>query len=84
MAWYTARKKVPAERDSIIVGSAETTVQAALAVASAEAARADRAESDNRDLRSRLDSALARVDQLQSALDMVRDELNSIKQSATH
>lgn len=76
------RKKAPVERDNLIVAGAETTVQSALAVAAAEAARADRAERENAVLRSRLDAALSRVDSLQAALDAVRDELNDIKKIA--
>lgn len=84
VAAWTARKKVPAERDSIIVASAEMTVQGALAVASAEAARADRSDAENLVLRQRLNAALARVDGLQAALDLVRDELRSIQSIADH
>jgi hypothetical protein len=79
VTWWTARRKVPAEVDNIIVTGAEMTVQSALAIASAEAARADRAEQRSLELEQRLDAALARVDMLQTALDAVRDELYDIK-----
>lgn len=77
---WTARKKVPAEVDSIVVAGAETTVTAALAVAAAEAARADRAEAREAELEIRLEGALARVDALQQALNAIRDELNQMKE----
>lgn len=80
--WIRDRRKVPAEVDNIIANGAATNVQSALAVAAAEAARADRAESENAILRNRLEAALSRVDFLQAALDAVRDELNDIKNYA--
>ena len=80
----TAKRRARAEVDSIIATGAETTVQSALAVAAAQAGRADRAEAENRELRTRLDTALARVDQLQAALDGVRDELNAIRTAHDH
>lgn len=79
LALWTARKKVPAEVDSIIVNGAETTVQAALAVAAAEASRADRAEAKVAEQDRHIERLLAQVEQLQTALNAVRDELHALR-----
>lgn len=79
VAYWTARRRVPAETDSIIVGSAETTVQAALAVAAAESARADRAEAAAAAKDKRIEALEAKIDFLQTALDAVRAEVHAIK-----
>lgn len=82
---YTAKKKVPAERDSIVVSGAETAVMTLERTLSAETRRADRAEQEVKRLHSELvrkdDRILAlesRLDQLQDALDQARAELHSI------
>lgn len=79
LAIWSARKKVPAEVDSIIVTGAETTVQAALSVAAAEAARADRAEAKVAEQDAHIERLLAQVEQLQTALNAVRDELHALR-----
>lgn len=79
LALWTARKKVPAEVDSIIVTGAETTVQAALSVAAAEAARADRAEAKVAEQSAHIERLIAQVEQLQTALNAVRDELHTLR-----
>jgi len=71
VAVYAARKKVPAERDSIIVNGAETAVVALQAVLQAETARADRAE-------ARCAALELKLDAIQAALDEARTELHSI------
>ncbi|GAB3830238.1 hypothetical protein [Kribbella italica] len=85
VAAWTARKKVPVERDSIIVNGAETAVVALTAVLAAETARADRAEADrdhaiaDRDAeRERRMAVELRLDAIQAALDDAREELRSI------
>lgn len=82
---YTAKKKVPAERDSIVVSGAETAVLALERSLAAENRRAERAEAALKDRKAELDrkderiAALElRLDQLQAALDAARDELHSI------
>lgn len=77
--WWTARKKTPAEVDNIIVNGAETTVQAALAVAAAESARADRAERQVLERDQRIAALEARLDALQQALDAAYEELHAIR-----
>lgn len=79
LALWTARKRVPAEVDSIIVTGAETTVQAALSVAAAEAARADRAEAKVQEQEVHIERLLGQVEQLQAALNLVRDELHALR-----
>ncbi|WLW38576.1 hypothetical protein [Streptomyces phage Verabelle] len=87
---WSARKKVPAERDSIIVSGAETAVLALEKTLEAETRRADRAEA----VVAQRDEALARKDErisalesrldaLQSALDAARDELHAILTAPT-
>lgn len=85
VAAYTAKKKVPVERDSIIVNGAETAVQALARSLEAETARADRLERELLDkdtLLSRKDERIAaleqRLDALQVALDAARTELHAI------
>ncbi len=84
-ALWTAKKKVPAERDSIIVTGAETAVLSLERTLAAETKRADRAEA----VVAKKDEALARkdariealerkLDALQAALDAAREELHSI------
>lgn len=80
---YTAKKKVPAEVDSIIVTGAETAVQSLQASLAAETARAERAEAQVRERDARIDALEAKIDVLYTALDAVRDELIALK-SSTH
>lgn len=70
VAVYTARKKVPAEVDSIIVNGAEKAVVALQAVLQAETARADRAE-------ARVVAMEAKFDAVQGLLDEAREELHA-------
>ncbi len=81
----TAKKKVPVERDSIIVTGAETAVVALEKTLAAETKRADRAEATvavRDEQLNRKDARIAaleeRLDQLQAALDAARDELHAI------
>lgn len=69
VAVYTARRKVPAEVDSIIVNGAEKAVVALQAVLQAETARADRAE-------ARVEALEAKFDAVQGLLDEAREELH--------
>lgn len=83
---YTARQKVPLERDSLIVGSAQTAVESLEAALAAETRRADRQEAracrlqeiiDHKD--QRIEALQARLDRLQKALDDTRAELQEIR-----
>lgn len=78
-SWWVARKKTPAEVDSIIVTSAETTVQGALKLAAAQAARADRAEARVAEQDAQIENLLARVESLLEEVNAVRAELYAIK-----
>lgn len=82
---YTARRKVPAERDSIIVSGAETAVLSLERTLAAETRRADRAESvivDCNEALARRDARIealeSRLDGLQKLLDEARAELHAI------
>lgn len=82
---YTARKKVPAERDSLIVAGAETAVVSLERTLNAETRRADRAEAmvlvrDEQLARkdARITALEGRLDILQSHLDAARQELHDI------
>jgi hypothetical protein len=77
VAFYTARKKAPAERDSIIVNGAETAVVALQAVLLAETARADRAEARADKADARVLAMEARLDAVQGLLDEAREELHT-------
>jgi hypothetical protein len=77
---WTQRRKVPVEVDNIIINGAQTTVQSALAVASAEALRADRAEAMVRERDRKIEALEQKIDVLQAALDAVREELNRMKE----
>lgn len=85
---YTAKKKVPAERDSLIVTGAETAVTTLERTLAAETRRADRAEAKVASLEevlarkdARIEALERRLDALQNALDEARDELHNIIQS---
>lgn len=82
---YTARHKVPAEVDSLIVTGAETAVTTLERTLAAETRRADRAEAHSAELEAallrkdeRIERLEARLDALQGALDDARDELHRI------
>lgn len=88
VAVYTARKKVPAEVDSIIVSGAETAVVSLERTLAAETRRADRAEATvaARDARiaaleARTEALESRLDTIQRALDDARAELHRITQN---
>ena len=90
VALYTARKKVPVERDNIIVSGAETAVSTLERAVAQEARRADRAEAKVLDLEkalarkdARIEALERRLDDFQSALDAARAELHAIR-TATH
>lgn len=85
VAVYTARRKVPAETDSLIVTGAETAVATLERSLAAETRRADRAEARVRDLDDallrkdeRIERLEGRLDALQRALDDARAELHRI------
>ncbi len=85
---WTARKKVPVERDSIIVTGAETAVLSLERTLAAETKRADRAEAvvlakDEALARkdARIEALERKLDALQQALDAAREELHSILSS---
>lgn len=82
---YLARKRAPADVESVVVQTAETAVLTLERSLQAETRRADRAEAEAGELRIRLDekderiAALEkRLDTLQAALDDARDELHAI------
>ncbi|WP_405057042.1 hypothetical protein OG474_30440 [Kribbella sp. NBC_01505] len=76
-AWV-ARKRVPAETDSIIVTGAEKAVVALQAVLQAETARADRAEAEADRERQRRVALEDKLDLIQAALDEARSELHAL------
>ncbi|MFC0622806.1 hypothetical protein [Kribbella deserti] len=76
VAAYSAKKKAPAERDSIIVTGAQTAVVALEAVLEAETARANRAEADLERERERRLALEIKLDVIQAALDEARNELH--------
>lgn len=89
LAWLVARKKAPAEKDSIVVQSAETAALALQKSLAAETARADRetqradrlqAEVERKDKRITL--LETRLDAMQSTLDEMRRELESLRTDA--
>lgn len=82
---YTAKRKVPAERDAIAVGGAETAVLSLERSLKAETRRADRASEEvvrlqdviaQRD--ARITALEKRLDDMQVALDRARDELHAL------
>lgn len=82
---YKARQNGPAERDSIIVSGAESSVLSLERALNAETHRADRAElslakSDEALARkdARIVALETRLDALQTALDAARHELHTI------
>lgn len=77
-AWRASRT-VPAERDSIIVQGAETTVQGALKLAQAEAARADREAARADRAEAKVESLLAQLEQAQTLINHIRAELIELK-----
>lgn len=86
VALYSARKKAPAERDSIAVDGAEKAVLSlkhALHAAEARAERAERALAERDELLRRKEARIeileSRLDDVQRVLDAVRTELHHIK-----
>lgn len=77
-AWQ-ARKKVPAEVDSIIVMGAESAVTSLGASLVAETSRADRAELAVAERDEKIEALESKIDDLQHALNLLRDELHAIK-----
>ena len=85
-AWLLARKKAPAEKDSIVVQSAETaalSLQKSLAAETAradrESARADKLQADNERKDKRIATLETRLDAMQTTLDEMRRELESLR-----
>lgn len=86
VALYTARRKVPVERDNLIVSGAETAVLSLERTLAAETRRADRAEAKVASLEEalarkdrRIEALEKRLDDFQTALDMAREELHAIR-----
>ena len=86
VALYRARKTVPAERDSLVVGGAETAVLSLERSLAAETRRADRAEAAviEKDKiiaskEARIETLERRLDEVQNMLDAVRLELHQIR-----
>ncbi|GAA2037291.1 hypothetical protein GCM10009740_31300 [Terrabacter terrae] len=86
VAIYRARKTAGPERDSIVVGGAETAVLSLEKSLAAETKRADRAEAAlvERDRQlaakdARIAALEKRIDTLQAALDSMRAELHQIR-----
>lgn len=73
-AWRS-RKIVPAERDNLIVGSAQTAVLSMKDSLTEEARRADRAEAECDRLRTQLDAKDTRIAALERSLDVMRERL---------
>lgn len=85
VAFYTAKRKVPVEVDSIIVSGAESAVLTIEKTLAAETRRADRAEAREgvllqriADKEARIEALEHKLDALQNALDDARQELHSI------
>lgn len=78
---YTARKKAPVERDSIIVTGAETAVLALEKTLAAETRRADRAEGEAARYRDQVRAMEDKLNALQDALDATRAELTALLHS---
>lgn len=76
---YVAAKKTPAEVDSIVVDSAEQSVQAALAVARAEANRADREAARADRAEAKVEHLLSQLEQAQALINHIRNELYELK-----
>lgn len=90
VALYRARKTVPAERDNIVVQSAETAVLSLQRSLAAETRRADRAEAEMirkdkviTEKERRIEELERRLDTVQQMLDDVRAELHQIRTSTT-
>jgi predicted RNase H-like nuclease (RuvC/YqgF family) len=86
VALYSARKKVPVERDNLIVSGAETAVVSLERTLAAETRRADRAEAKVSSLEdalarkdARIEALEQRLDGLQRVLDHARAELHAIR-----
>lgn len=83
---YRAKKVVPAERDSFVVGGAETAVLSLEKSLAAETRRADRAEAAEARAQEiiaakdrRIEALERRIDDMQAMLDSLRVELHNIK-----
>lgn len=74
-AVWRARKTVPAERDNLIVGSAQTALLSMKDSLAAEAARADRAEKALRERDRQIATKDARIEALERSLDAMQDRL---------
>lgn len=79
---WTARKKVPAERDSIIVSGAETAVLALERALGAALKAAEHAEALNLDKDQRIAHLEKRLDDVQELLDIARTELHAIRNNS--
>lgn len=86
VALYTAKRKVPVERDNLIVSGAETAVLSIERTLAAETRRADRAEAALADRDriiatkdARIEALEKRLDDFQRALDATRAELHAIR-----
>lgn len=76
---YAAKKKVPSERDSIIVNSAETAVLTLEKTLAAETRRADRAEQLLASRDARIEALEAKLELLQSVLDEAKAQIKQFK-----
>lgn len=74
-AVWRARKTVPAERDNLIVGSAQTALLSMKDSLAAESTRADRAEKALRDRDRQIATKDARIEALERSLDAMQDRL---------
>lgn len=75
---WVAWKKTPVERDSIIVGGAETAVLALEKSLAAEIRRADRAEAREAQKDAQLERMREQLEAAQATLDQVRAELHEL------
>jgi len=74
-AVWRARKTVPAERDNLIVGSAQTALLSMKDSLAAETVRADRAEKALRERDRQIATKDARIEALERSLDAMQDRL---------
>ncbi len=79
LSWLIARKKAPAEVDSIVVQSAETAALSLQKSLIAETNRADRLALEIERKDKRIAALEARIESMQRLLDDMRTELATLK-----
>jgi len=76
---WTARKTVPAERDSVVATGAETAVSSLMVSLKAETARANRAEAERDHLLERVGELESQLKIAQGALDEANRQMSEIR-----